>query len=118
MTKDKTLGFITPIISGVILGFVTSKMLFLQWITLIPWGLGALIIGYLSKTKKQSLVDGSLYGFFLGFIFMIGQYNGTDSLITKVLFFVILGLVTALCSTIAGFIGYLVNLKTGKNSQA
>lgn len=70
-------------IIGMLLGFLASKMLFLQWITLIPWGLAGLVVGYVSNSRKQSVINGGSYGFLLGFVFMMGQYTGHDPLPPK-----------------------------------
>ena len=98
------------------MGYLSSKMLFLQWFTLIPWGLAALFIGYSSKNKKQAVVNGSVYGFFLGFVFLVFQYSGIDLLITKILPFILLGIVSAICGMLLSFMSYFVKFKVRKNS--
>ncbi len=107
---------IVAVFLGISLGFLSSKMLFLQWFTLIPWCIAAVIIGYFSKNKKASLINGAIYGFLLGFIFMMGQYTGSDPLTTKLFPFAVLGLVSAIFAMLLSFVGYLVKVKIKKNS--
>lgn len=92
-------------IVGIILGFVASKMLFLQWATLLPWGVAGLIIGLFGKTKKESAVLGAVYGFCLGFVFMLGVYEGSAPIVTRIPFFAIIGLVSAICGSILSLLG-------------
>ena len=80
---------------GVVLGFLGSRLLFLQWATLIPWGVAALAVGGISKDRRQALVAGAGYGFALGFTFTAAGYGGADPLLGKVPFFAIFGLVSA-----------------------
>jgi len=80
---------------GALLGFLASRMLFLQAATLIPWGVAALAVGALSRDPRQALTAGAVYGFTLGLSFMTFGYNGTDPLLGKVPFFVIIAVVSA-----------------------
>lgn len=99
--------FVSAVI-GAILGYAASKLLFLQWLTLIPWGLAALVIGYFSATRQESILAGLAYGFLLGFIFMLAGYSGADPVITKVPFFVLLGIISAVCGAILAFLGQVL----------
>lgn len=92
---------------GIILGFVAAKMQFLQWATLLPWGIVGLVIGTFGKTKKESAILGAVYGFFLGFAFMFGVYQGSAPIVTRIPFFTIIGLVSALCGSILSLLGSL-----------
>jgi hypothetical protein len=80
---------------GILLGVLGSRMLFLQWATLIPWGLVAVVVGVLARDRGQAIVDGAVYGFALGFSFMVAGYGGTDPVVAKAPFFAIIGLVSA-----------------------
>jgi len=90
---------------GVVLGFLGSRLLFLQWATLIPWGIGGLVVGAISQDRRQALVGGAAYGFVVGFTFTAASYGGADPLLSKVPFFAIFGLVSAafgIALTLAG----------------
>ena len=91
--------------TGIVLGFLGSKLLFLGWLTVIPWGLAALLVGYLALNRRQALFAGVVFGFFLGFVFMIGGYSGSDPLLSKLLPFALIGVVTAAVGAIAAVIG-------------
>lgn len=109
-------GLIGSAIVGIILGFVASKMLFLQWATLLPWGVAGLIIGLFGKTKKEAALLGAVYGFCLGFVFMLSGYQGKDPVITKVPPFIILGIVSSVFGSILSLLASL--FKKGKAGSA
>jgi len=93
-------------ITGIILGFVFAKLLFLQYLTLVPWGIAGFVIGYFCKKRNEALISGFIYGFFLGLVFMLAIYSGRDPVITKLPFFVILGIVSAILGVITGALGF------------
>jgi hypothetical protein len=80
---------------GVVLGFLASRMLFLQGATLIPWAVAAVVVGSISRDRRQALASGAAYGFALGFSFIAFDYSGADPLLAKIPFFAILGVVSA-----------------------
>ena len=80
---------------GILLGILASRMLFLQWATLIPWGVAAVAIGVLARDRTMALIAGAVYGFALGFSFMVAGYGGADTALSKTPFFAVIGLVSA-----------------------
>ena len=80
---------------AVLLGFLATRMLFLQWATLIPWAVAAVVVGAISRDRREALAGGAAYGFALGFSFTAFGYGGSDPLLGKVPFFAILGVVSA-----------------------
>ncbi|HVT00748.1 MAG TPA: hypothetical protein VHE53_00765 [Patescibacteria group bacterium] len=104
-------------ILGIILGFLATKVLTLQVLTVIPWGLAALIIGYLSNNRKESIKNGLAYGFFLGFVFMVANYNGADPVATKIPFFVLMGVVSAVFGAVLSIIGNLIPSRSRKKTK-
>ena len=101
-----TIRTIGAAILGLVLGFAGSKLLFLQWATLVPWGLGALSVGALCRTRREALPAGAVYGFVLGLAFMIAGYGGSDPIVGKLPFFAVIGLVSAAAGALAAFVGY------------
>ena len=99
------------IVVGIVLGFISSRLLFLQGLTLLPWGITALLIGYFSKSQRLALINGLGYGFFLGFIFILAGYTGSEPVITKMQFFVLLGIVSAICGAVLSFISHLIRIR-------
>lgn len=93
-------------IVGLILGYAGAQLLHLQWATLIPWGLAALAVGAICRSRREALIAAAVYGFFLGFSFMIAGYAGTDPIMGKLPFFALIGLVGAVAGAVAGFVGW------------
>jgi len=63
-------------------------------------------IGWYSK--QQSLYAGALYGFCLNFSFMIAGYTGTASLLSRLPFFILIGLFGAVCGVALAAAGYFL----------
>jgi hypothetical protein len=95
---------------GVILGTTGPYYASLGWYSLLPWGVVALAIGFWS-TKRQSLYAGALYGFCLCFSFIIGGYNGSASLVSRLPFFIVIGLFGAVCGIAVSVTGYFLKVR-------
>lgn len=80
------------------LGVGASHALFLGGWTLLPWGLGALALGY--AAPRRPAIEGAIFGFVLCFAFMVAGYTGKASLLSRVPFFAIIGVVGAICGSI------------------
>lgn len=99
--------YLISAVVGSILGIIGSRFLFVgSSLSLIPWAIAGLILGWFAKDRKQSLLIGSVYGFFLSFVFMVAGYNGTKPLIQVIPFFIGLGIFGAICGLILGIIGF------------
>ena|SRR5436190_1418958 len=92
---------------GAVLGFLAAHALFLGWWTLVPWGIGGLVLGYQAQ-RRDTLLLGIVYGFVLVFVFLIFQYNGDRSLIHVLPFFALLGLFGAVCGLILTGAGHFL----------
>src|SRR5436853_1788006 len=97
------IAIVTTVFLGVLLALAASFALFLGWWTLLPWGIGGLALGYVFPGRATVL--GALYGFVLCFTFMLAGYSGTASLVGRVPFFALIGLVGAVCGFVLGFAG-------------
>jgi hypothetical protein len=96
-------------ISGILLGIINARYLFVgSAFSLILWGLAGLIIGYFSLSRKMVLIDGAVYGFCLGFVFMLAGYAGAAPWTSHSFFFIIIGLVAAVCGSISACFGNLL----------
>jgi uncharacterized membrane protein YuzA (DUF378 family) len=60
-------------------------------VSLIPWSIAGLAVGYRSADEHWSLAGG-LYGFGLLFVFMVAGYSGTAPILSRLPFFGIIGL--------------------------
>ena len=96
--------FASAIALGVLLGWTAAHFLSLQWWTLVPWGLAAVALGY-RASRPTAVVAGALYGFLLCFVFTLATYGGAAPAITRVPFFMILGLVGAVCGLLLALLG-------------
>lgn len=93
-----------PIALGLVLGWAGSHALFLGFWTLIPWGTGALGLGYWLG-KRSALLAGALYGFALSVVFLLAGYTGAAPVATRVPFFALLGLFGAACGLVLALLG-------------
>ncbi len=104
---------------GVVLGFVGSKFLFVgSGLSLAPWALVGLATGIYSKSRKEALIAGAVYGFILSFVFMLSGYNGNRSTFSVLPFFILLGIFGAVCGAILGLIGSILSGKFPKRKKA
>lgn len=100
------------VIIGAILGVIGSKILFVgSFLSLLPWSVAGLVIGFFSKSKRNAMLNGAIYGFVLSFVFMASGYAGDAPIISRFPFFTALGLFGALCGAVLGVIGNHVNPK-------
>jgi len=97
-------------IAGLVLGFGASKMLSLGGWTLLPWGIAAMVIGWLSGGIKSAIINGALYGFVLSFVFLLAGYVGNE-LLDKVPAFVLLGIFGGVCGLILSGVGMFLRSK-------
>ena len=103
--------YLISAITGAVLGLITAySPIKLSWLCLVPWGLGGLILGYFSADKRQSLVNGAVYGFFLSLAFLILGFSGTS--LAKALTGLIL---LSLFGSAGGLVSSLIGRLLGKN---
>ena len=104
LLRTDTRSLFTSIVIGTVTGYVGGPVF-----VLTPWAVMGLIIGWFSAGKKAALVNGALYGFALGFAFMVAGYTGTAPIVTKLLPFAVLGLFGALYGTLWSIVGKLLH---------
>lgn len=92
-------GILVATVLGVVLGLLGARATILGAWTLLPWALGGVVVGY--KVRRHPVVAGALYGFALSFVFMLAVYTGNASVLSRVPFFALLGLVGAACGASA-----------------
>jgi hypothetical protein len=111
---------LVAIFAGTALGIIASRYLFVgSWLSLILWTVAGLALGFWCR-RREAMINGTVYGFVLAFIFMISGYSGSASLISRLPFFAILGVVGAVYGLILGFLGSLIRegiQKAGDHSE-
>ncbi|WP_129545537.1 hypothetical protein [Arthrobacter dokdonensis] len=117
MSKPSSLTALRPILAaalGAILGLIGARYIFVgSSLSLIPWGLAALFVGYFSTTWATALGSSALFGFCLAGTFMLAGYQGTAPVTNDLIPFAIIGLVGALCAIAGATVGRLVRMKVG-----
>jgi uncharacterized membrane protein len=101
---------------GIVFGFLGAKMLFLGWFTLLPWGIVAFILGYLSDSQTDAAQKCALYGVVLGFTFILIGYRGEDTnLLVRAMLAVIVGFFCILSVVPLGVFGHFLKDMRNKN---
>ena len=112
-------GLILVAALGAILGLIGARYIFVgSPLSLIPWGLAALLIGYFSTTWKGTLGSGVLFGFCLAGTFMVAGYQGTAPVTNYLIPFAVIGLVGALCATAGATAGQLIGRKVRPRTRS
>jgi hypothetical protein len=97
---------------GIALGVIGSRILFIgSALSLVPWGIAGLIIGFFSTSRSEAALNGAVYGFILSFVFLVSGYTGSEPITGPMPFFALLGLFGAVCGAVVCFIGYLVSTR-------
>ena len=97
--------------TAVLLGFLCLKIRLHGWLNLIPWTIAALIIGYMSKTKKASLINGAVFGYFLFASYIFFGYRGDTApgpYATFLLFTIGFSLIGAFAGLIGSYLAFLI----------
>jgi hypothetical protein len=94
-----------PIILAIAIAII-SYHFFTGWYNIIPWTIFSLLTGYFSTNKKNAIINGSLFGFFLFFIYILIGYKGNSDR-AAIIRIVLFSLAFSLVGAIAGIIGAL-----------
>ena len=96
---------IASLVVGVVLGVLGGRFLFVgSWLSLIPWTIAGLLLGYWAGRRHWASV-GAAYGFALFYAFMVAGYTGAASLVSRLPFFALVGLVGALYGSVVAWLG-------------
>ena len=106
---------LTVIILGIIIGissyyvsrYITLHYFRVGWLNLLPWMIGGLAVGYLSSERKESLLNGAFYGYFIFFSYILVDYRGKSDMVT-IAKLIIITLLFSLIGGVAGIVGGLV----------
>ncbi len=94
---------------GATLGLLGARYVLVgSGLSLVPWGLVAVLVGVLAHSRRAALAGAAAYGCALAFTFMVAGYDGGAPVLSRLPFFAILGLVGAACAALLALAGSLV----------
>jgi len=102
---------------GVAVGIVTYYFMY-GWYDVFPWAVVALIIGYTSNSRRDSIINGSVFGYVLFLVYVFLGYKnktGIEGMIRFVVFDMLFSLVGAICGAVGAYLGNLVKKRFGKS---
>jgi uncharacterized membrane protein YGL010W len=106
-TFDLVRGTIIAICLGALLGIVSARYVLVgSALSLVPWAVCGICIGYFND-RRGAMINGAVYGFVLSFAFMCAGYTGPQPIMLRVPFFLVLGLIGAVCGFALGNLGFL-----------
>ncbi len=96
---------------GAALGYLGARILLVgSGLSLVPWALVGLGLGAASHSRRQAALLGGVYGFSLAYAFMVSGYDGSASLRSRLLPFLVLGALGALCGLASSMVGRRLRL--------
>jgi len=101
---------------GVAVGIVTYYFMY-GWYDIFPWAIVALIIGYAIKTRRESIINGAIFGYLLFLVYIYLGYKGktdTSDMIKFILFDMLFSLVGAICGAVGAYLGNLIKKRVGR----
>ena len=95
------------IIAAAALLAALSNYFIAGWYNIIPWAIAALLVGFLSDSRRYSIIYGAVFGYvlFLGYIWL--GYNGkTDT--GSIIKFLVFDVGFSLVGGVAGIVGAVI----------
>ena len=102
------------VIFSVLLGFLCIRLKLHGWLNILPWSISALIVGYISLNKRESLINGAILGYFIFVSYIFFGYKGNTELSQYsrfIIFMLLFSFIGALSGLIGSYIGYLIHKK-------
>ena len=91
---------------GALLGYLCARVVLVgSGVSLVPWAMAGLALGPTRRSGRLPAVLGAVYGFVLAYVFMVAGYDGAAPLHTRLLPFVVLGAVGAVCGSVLAVVG-------------
>jgi hypothetical protein len=94
-------------LAAVALSLITFYFMY-GWCDVFPWALGALAVGYTSKNRRSSIVNGAIFGYFLFLAYIFAGYKGKTYalyMVHFIIFNMLFSLVGSLACAIGAFFG-------------
>lgn len=95
------------LVAAIGLSFLSYKLIN-GWYNIIPWAIAALLIGYFSGSRRNTIINGAIFGYVLFLVYILLGYRGktdTPSIIKFIAFNVLFSVVGAIAGVIGAFIG-------------
>jgi hypothetical protein len=104
------------IAAGALLAAISNYFI-TGWYNIIPWAIAALLVGWLSETRRKSILNGAVFGYVLFLVYIWQGYSGkTDagSMLKFVAFDAGFSLVGAVAGVVGAVVGSWIKGKIGK----
>ena len=102
---------------AILVGIITYYFMY-GWYDVFPWAIVALIIGYTSKNRRDGMINGGIFGYFLFLVYIYLGYKGKTDL-SSTFHFVLFDLLFSLVGAVAGVAGAVIgNWLKGKVKQS
>jgi hypothetical protein len=101
--------FLASIVVSILSHFFLSG-----WINIIPWAIATLYVGYTSDGRRNTVINGAIFGYFLFLVYILIGYGGktdTTSIITIILFALVFSLIGSAAGVGGALIGNLAHQK-------
>jgi hypothetical protein len=86
---------VVGLLLGGICGFLKTNVV----LTLAPWAVAGLLIGYFAGAVRPALSPGALFGFVASLVYLLLGYNGSRPIYSILPFFVLASLFGAFCGS-------------------
>jgi hypothetical protein len=93
---------------AVALSLITFYFMY-GWYDVFPWAIAALITGYTSENRRDSIINGAILGYFIVLAYIFAGYKGkTDarSMVNFILLNVLFSLVGSIVCATGAFVSY------------
>jgi hypothetical protein len=93
-------------LSAVLVGSTTYYFMY-GWYDVFPWAIVALIIGYTSKSRRDGMINGGIFGYFLFLVYIYLGYKGKTD-VSSIFHFVLFDSLFSLVGAVAGIVGTII----------
>ena len=103
---------------GLLLGGICGALKTNALLTLAPWAVAGIFIGYFAGPLRSSIAPGALFGFFASFVYLLLGYNGSRPIYSILPFFALAGLFGAFCGASLSLGGALARRRLSSRKQS